>query len=110
MAYDVELADRIRDTLEGEPGITEKRMFGGLAFLVNGNMALAASGQGGLMVRIDPDDSDALVDGHDVTRMEMHGREMDGWLRVSAAAVASDDGLRDWTERGIDYAESLPAT
>src|SRR4051794_16688111 len=82
MAYDEELAERIRHAVAGEAGITEKRMFGGLAFLVHGNMAVAASGQGGLMVRTDPADAESLTAEPHVGRMVMRGREMDGWLRV----------------------------
>ena len=82
MAYDEQLAARIRDVVQGEPGLTEKRMFGGLAFLVCGNMAVSASGQGGMLLRVDPEQTEALVDGQRVRRFEMRGREMDGWLRV----------------------------
>jgi hypothetical protein len=83
-------------------------MFGGLAFLVGGNMAVAASGQGGLLVRVDPAESDALVDGEHVAPMEMRGRAMAGWLRVDEAAVADEARLREWVERGVAYAGSLP--
>ena len=106
MAYDVELADRLRDRLEGTP-TTEKRMFGGLAFLVNGHMAVAASGQGGLMVRCSPDQTGTHV-AAGATRMEMRGKEMDGWLRVGAEAVADDDALGHWVEVGVTTAEALP--
>ena len=108
MAYDEELAARVRDIVQGEDGLTEKKMFGGLAFLVGGNMAVAASGQGGLMLRIDPADSDALVDDVHVHRMEMRGRQMDGWLRVDDAAVTTDEELGRWVARGVGYASSLP--
>ena len=84
MAYDEELAGRIRDLVAGEKGLTEKEMFGGLAFLIGGNMAVAASGQGGLLVRVDPAESDELVASTDARPMEMRGREMAGWLRVDA--------------------------
>ena len=84
MAYDEDLADRIRALVAGEAGLTEKKMFGGLAFLIGGNMAVAASGQGGLMVRVDPASSDALVAETNARLMEMRGREMKGWLRVDA--------------------------
>ena len=107
MAYDAELADRIRDLLEGEPGLTEKRMFGGLAFLVNGNMAVSASGQGGLMVRSDPGRAESLVDQQHVRRVEMRGREMDGWLRVDVELLAKDDELERWVNHGLAYARSL---
>jgi hypothetical protein len=108
MAYDEALADRLRDTLEGEPGLSEKRMFGGLAFLVNGNMAVAASGQGGILLRCDPAETDGHVDGEHVHRFEMRGREMDGWLRVDTEAVDSDDALKGWVGVGLAYARSLP--
>ena len=110
MAYDEELADRVREAVGGQPGLTEKRMFGGLAFLVHGTMAVAASGQGGLMVRVDPASAASLVDDRHVRRMEMRGRAMDGWLRVDAAAVESDAELAGWVERGVGYARSLPRT
>ena len=108
MAYDEQLADRIRQLLEGEPGVTEKRMFGGLAFLMHGNMAVAASGQGGLMVRVDPAGSEELLQAPGASRMVMRGREMDGWLRVEAAAVEDDEALQRWVGTGFDYAATLP--
>ncbi len=108
MAYDVELANRVREVVQDEPGLTEKAMFGGLAFLVGGNMAVAASGQGGLLLRIDPARTDALVSEPHVGRFVMRGREMDGWLRVDPAAVDSDDDLRSWVSHGVSYARSLP--
>jgi TfoX/Sxy family transcriptional regulator of competence genes len=106
MAYDSELADRIRALVAGEGGITEKRMFGGLAFLLHGNMAVAASGQGGLLVRVDPGASADLVENPGVALMVMRGREMAGWLRVDRQADANDIG--EWVERGVRYARSLP--
>ncbi|MGZ4495710.1 MAG: TfoX/Sxy family protein [Nocardioides sp.] len=109
MAYDEELADRLRDIVEGEPGLSEKKMFGGLAFLVNGNMAVSASGQGGLLLRVDPEQTASLVDGEHVRRFEMRGRQMDGWLHVDVEAVSTDDDLARWTEHGLAYARSLPA-
>ena len=108
MAYDEELADRIRAVVQDEPALSEKKMFGGLAFLVGGNMAVAASGQGGLMLRIDPATSDELVDDVHVRRMEMRGRAMDGWLRVDDAAVTTDEELGRWVAHGVGYARSLP--
>ena len=108
MAYDVELANRVREVVQDEPGLTEKAMFGGLAFLIGGNMAVAASGQGGLLLRIDPARTDALVTQPHVGRFVMRGREMDGWLRVDPAAVDSDDDLRSWVSHGVSYARSLP--
>ena len=108
MAYDDELAERIRELLAGEPGVTEQRMFGGLGFMVGGNMAVAASGQGGLLVRVDPDETDALVEEPHASRMEMRGREMNGWLRVTADGVRTRDELAPWVQRGVGYARSLP--
>jgi hypothetical protein len=108
MAYDVELADRIREVLRDEAGLSEKQMFGGLAFLANGNMAVSASNQGGLLLRIDPAQTESLVDHPHVRRFEMRGREMDGWLRVDAERVATDDELRAWVSHGLGYARSLP--
>jgi TfoX/Sxy family transcriptional regulator of competence genes len=109
MAYDEELAARVRDLVGGGPGVVEKKMFGGLAFLVGGNMAVGVSGQGGLLVRVDPDESDELVASTGAELMEMRGRSMRGWLRVAAADVASDAELAGWVERGKGYARSLPA-
>ena len=107
MAYDEDLADRIRGLLGSESGVTEKRMFGGLSFLLNGNMAVAASGQGGLLVRVPPDDTEALLDGEHVTPMVMKDREMRGWLRVSIDGVRTESQLEDWVARGTAYARSL---
>ena len=107
MAYDDDLADRIRELLGSESGVTEKRMFGGLSFLLNGNMAVAASGQGGLLVRVPPDDTEALLDGEHVTPMVMRDREMRGWLRVSADGLQTKGQLEDWVGRGAAYARSL---
>lgn len=106
MAYDVELADRLRDQLEGTP-TTEKRMFGGLAFLVHGNMAVAASSKGGLMVRCPP----AETAGHvaaGAEPFEMRGKEMDGWLRVASEAVVDDAALARWVAVGVTTAAALP--
>jgi TfoX/Sxy family transcriptional regulator of competence genes len=108
MAYDEELAERIRSGLEGEPGLSEKRMFGGLAFLINGNMAVAASGQGGIMLRVDPTQTEALLDEPLVRRMVMRGRELDGWLRIDPTAVTAEEVFQSWLRRGLDYARSLP--
>jgi len=108
MAYDEELADRIRSLASGEPALSEQRMFGGLAFLVNGNMAVAASGQGGLLVRVDPEESAELVETTSAEEMVMRGRSMAGWLRVESGAVEGEDELRAWTDRGLSYARSLP--
>ena len=108
MAYDEDLADRIRELIAAEPAVTEKKMFGGLAFLVGGHMAVAASGQGGLLVHVDPDETEALVELPHASRMEMRGREMNGWLRVTAEGVGTHDGLEPWVSRGVAYARSLP--
>jgi len=108
MAYDEELAHRIRHEVRGEPGMSEKRMFGGLAFLVNGNMAVSASGQGGMLLRVDPAQTESLLDGRRVRRFEMRGREMDGWLRVDPEVLQTDEELRRWVAHGLGYARSLP--
>ena len=109
MAYDEDLAARIRELVAGEPGLTEQKMFGGLAFLVGGNMAIAASGQGGILVRADPEQTDAIVATTEAQPMEMRGREMRGWLRVDAADVATSEKLARWVGVGTGYARSLPA-
>jgi hypothetical protein len=109
VAYDDRLADRIRALVSGEPGLTEKKMFGGLAFLIGGNMAVAASGQGGAMVRVDPADSEMLTATTSAEVAVMRGRPMPGWLRVASADVATDRELAEWVERGTAYARSLPA-
>ena len=109
MAYDEDLANLIRELIAGEPNVTEKRMFGGLAFLIGGNMAVAASGQGGLMVRVDPDETDALAAEPYAGPFEMRGRAMQGWLRVDADGVRTKRELGPWVERGVAYARSLPA-
>ena len=108
MAYDEELADRIRELIGKERGLSEKKMFGGLAFLIGGNMAVAASGQGGLLVRVDPDRSDRLVASSEAYPMEMRGQKMQGWLRVDAENVRTTRQLASWVERGVAFARSLP--
>ncbi|MGO4452923.1 TfoX/Sxy family protein [Arthrobacter sp. RAF14] len=108
MAYDQELAARIRSVLNGTVDFTEKKMFGGLAFLVGGNMAVSASGQGGLMLRADPGASDELCSHPGVERAVMRGRAMDGWLRVADDVTHDDDALARWVGVGVDYASSLP--
>ncbi|HYX77271.1 MAG TPA: TfoX/Sxy family protein [Gaiellaceae bacterium] len=108
MAYDEELADRIRSLVGGEEGVAEQRMFGGLAFLVHGNMAVAASGQGGLLVRVDPKDSAQLLETTGAEEMVMRGRSMAGWLRVDSDDVDTDDKLEPWVARGVAYARTLP--
>ena len=109
MAYDEALADRIRALLEGAPLLTEKKMFGGLGFMVGGNMAVAASGQGGVLVRVDPAEGEHLIATTAARPMEMRGREMSGWLRLDSDDVASDETLEEWVRRGASYAGSLPA-
>ena len=109
MAYDEDLANRIRELIAAEPDVTEQRMFGGLAFLVAGNMAVAASGQGGLMVRVDPSESARLVKTTTATPMIMKGRPMAGWLRVPSQDVRTKPQLRKWVTIGTTYAGSLPA-
>jgi len=108
MAYDEELANRIRELIAAEDGLTEQRMFGGLAFLIGGNMSVAASGQGGLLVRVDPDEGETLLAEPHVHPMEMRGRSMSGWLRVGTDAVQTRDELDRWVRRGVAYARSLP--
>ena len=108
MAYDTDLADRIRELIAPERGVEEKRMFGGLAFLINGNMSVAASGRGGLMVRVPPDETEKLVAREHVEPMVMAGRETRGWVRVSIDGVRTKRQLRAWVSRGVDYAETLP--
>ena len=108
MAYDEDIATRLRALLAREAGLTEKKMFGGLAFLIGGNMAVAASGQGGLLVRVDPDDSDRLCASTGASAMVMRGREMKGWLRVEAESVRTQQQLAAWAKRGAAYARSLP--
>jgi TfoX/Sxy family transcriptional regulator of competence genes len=108
MAYDQELADRIRRLIADAPDLTEKKMFGGLAFLVAGNMAIAASSQGGAMVRVDPQQSGALVATTTASVVQMRGRPMPGWLQVSSGDLLTDDQLTPWVERGTGYARSLP--
>lgn len=108
MAYDEQLAERIRTLLGDRAGLTEKKMFGGLGFMIGGNMAIAASGQGGILVRVDPDESDELVAATSAYPMEMRGRQMAGWLRVDTTDVADDAALNEWVERSARYAGSLP--
>jgi TfoX/Sxy family transcriptional regulator of competence genes len=109
MAYDEDLADRIRELLGGERGLTERKMFGGLAFLIRGNMAVAASGQGGVLVRVNPDQSERLVATTNARLMEMRGRGMRGWLRVASDDVRTKRQLARWVRLGATYARSLPA-
>ncbi|MDL4816709.1 TfoX/Sxy family protein [Actinomadura opuntiae] len=109
MAYDHDLADLVRELIAGEERVTEQPMFGGLAFLIGGNMAVAASRQGGLLVRVAPDDAETLAADERVRPMVMGGREMRGWLHVDIDAGSPDDEVRRWVSRGVGYARSLPA-
>jgi TfoX/Sxy family transcriptional regulator of competence genes len=108
MTYDEALADRIREVLDTESGVTSQRMFGGLGFMVDGHMAVAASGQGGLLARVDPADAPALVHLPGVAPMVMKGRPMAGWLFVDSAALQTDEALEDWIERGVAFVRTLP--
>ena len=108
VAYDEDLADRIRELLAGQRGLTERKMFGGLAFLIGGNMAVAASGQGGILVRVDPEQSDKLVRTSKATVAVMRGRPMDGWLRLASKDVRTKPQLTKWVKLGSAYARSLP--
>jgi hypothetical protein len=108
MAYDEDLANRIRELIASEPGVTEKKMFGGLAFMVGGNMAVSASGQGGLLLRVDPEATDALAAKPHAAPFVMRGREMQGWLRIAPEGVRTKRGLEPWVRRGVAFARSLP--
>lgn len=109
MVYDMDLVDRLRESLADEPGVVEKRMFGGLAFMVSGRMAVCAGGQGGLMLRADPAQIDVLMADSRASRMVMRGREMTGWLRVDLdASTTTDDELNRWIQPSVRYAKSLP--
>jgi len=109
VAYDEELAERLRELLDSEPRLTEKKMFGGVAFLVNGNMAIAASGQGGVLVRVDPRTSAKLIDTSSAELAVMRGRPMDGWLRVASDHLRTKRQLARWAGLGTAYARSLPS-
>ncbi|MBA2337670.1 MAG: TfoX/Sxy family protein [Acidimicrobiia bacterium] len=109
MAYDEALADRIREMVGGDPLVTEQKMFGGLAFLIGGNMAVGASGQGGLLVRVDPIKFHELVATPAARPMEMRGRSMKGWLRVDSDHARTREQLAMWVDLGTSYARSLPA-
>jgi TfoX/Sxy family transcriptional regulator of competence genes len=108
MAYDEALADRVRDLLHGEPGRTEKKMFGGIGFMLDGNMAVGVSNQGGLMLRVDPEDTQDLMAEPGGRPFEMRGRVLSGWLRVTPDAVDTDDDLRRWVRIGVAAARALP--
>jgi TfoX/Sxy family transcriptional regulator of competence genes len=109
MPYDEDLANRIRELLADEDAVTEKRMFGGLAFLVRGHMTVAASRTGGLLARVDPADSDKHLARPHVERMEMRGRTMDGWLIVAPEGVRTKRDLSAWVRRSLAFTETLPA-
>ncbi len=108
MAYDEDLAQRIRELINGEPELTEKKMFGGLGFLVGGNMAVVASGQGGVLVRVDAATSEEIVATTPADFMEMRGRPLRGWLRVAGADVRTKRELARLVRLGTNYARSLP--
>jgi TfoX/Sxy family transcriptional regulator of competence genes len=109
MAYDEKLAGELRELLAGVDGLTEKQMFGGLAFLINGNMSVSASGQGGLLLRVDPDETDALLSEPHAEPFVMRGHAMQGWLRVTPEGVRTKRDLERWVKRGVSYARSLPS-
>ena len=109
MGYDEDLADRIRALIGRSSNLTEKKMFGGLAFLIRGNMAIAASGKGGILVRVDPDESDALVTETKARPLVMRDRAMKGWLRVSGEHIGTKRELDKWVQRSMTFARSLPA-
>jgi TfoX/Sxy family transcriptional regulator of competence genes len=109
MAYDEDLANRIRELIAAQDGLTEKKMFGGLAFMINGNMAVSASGQGGLLLRVDPEQTDELLGKPHAEPFVMRGRAMHGWMRVDPEGVKDKRSLQRWVTRGIEYARSLPA-
>lgn len=109
MAYDHDLADRVRELVGGKSGLSEQPMFGGLAFLIDGNIAVAASGQGGVLVRVHPADSDDLVDSTPAKEATMGNRTMRGWLQVAPEHLRTKRQLAAWVQRGVDYASSLPA-
>jgi TfoX/Sxy family transcriptional regulator of competence genes len=109
MAFDEQLAQRIRDTIGNEPDLTEKRMFGGLAFLIGGNMSVAASSKGGLLLRVEPAETMALAKKPGARPFEMRGKPMEGWLRVDADAVRTQKALTTWVKIGVAFARSLPA-
>ena len=108
MAYDEDLANRLRELLAGEDGITEMKMFGGLAFLLNGHMSVSASGQGGVLARIDPEETEAVLKRPNVSLMEMRGRTMDGWVRVAPEGVKTKRQLQGWVDRSVGYVKTLP--
>jgi TfoX/Sxy family transcriptional regulator of competence genes len=108
MPYDEDLANRLRELLAEEDGIAEKKMFGGLAFLLHGHMTVSASRDGGMLVRIDPAHTDAALERPHVALMEMGGRSMEGWLKVAPQALARDSELRGWVKRSLAFVKTLP--
>jgi hypothetical protein len=108
MAYDEHLANRIRELIAGEPGVVEKKMFGGLAFLIGGHMGVSASGRGGLLLRVPPEETESLLAKPHAGPFEMRGKPMDGWLRVEAEGVKTKRQLERWVQRGVAFARSLP--
>jgi TfoX/Sxy family transcriptional regulator of competence genes len=108
MAYDEELAHRLRELLGTEQGVSEKKMFGGLAFLVHGNMCVSASGRGGLLVRVDPATTEKELTRRHVSLMEMGGRSMDGWLRVAPEGITTKRELGAWVKKSLAYVHTLP--
>ncbi|MFL5862245.1 MAG: TfoX/Sxy family protein [Solirubrobacteraceae bacterium] len=108
MAYDEDLANRIRELIGAEPGVVEKKMFGGLAFLIGGHMSVSASGRGGLLLRVPPEETDSLLTKPYADLFEMRGRTMQGWLRVEPEGVKTKRQLERWVQRGVAYARSLP--
>ena len=108
MAYDEDLAHRVRELIAGEPGVVEQKMFGGLAFLIGGHMSVSASGRGGLLLRVAPEETEALLAKPHAEPFEMRGKTMEGWLRVDAEGVKTKRQLERWVRRGVSYARSLP--
>ena len=108
MAYDERLAERVRDLLAGEAGLTEQRMFGGLSFLLHGNLAVAVSSRGGLLVRVGPDAFDEALERPGTSPMEMGSRQMKGWVFVALEELGRKRELAAWVGRGTRFAASLP--
>ena len=108
MAYDEDLANRIRELVSEEPGVVEQKMFGGLAFLIGGHMSVSASGRGGLLLRVSPEETESLLTKPHAEPFEMRGKTMDGWLRVDAEGLKTKRQLERWVARGVAYARSLP--
>ncbi|MDE3129618.1 MAG: TfoX/Sxy family protein [Acidobacteriota bacterium] len=108
MAYDIELAQRVREMLTFDADVVEKKMFGGLAFLIGGHMAVGISGGGGLLMRAPADETEELLSQPHVEPFVMRGRAMSGWVRVDAEGVVQDDDLKRWVEAGVGFARSLP--